>query len=231
MLWWDLDNSVKKSGQKFLQNYVRDWLCLTENKELQVCAAKNISTSYWIMPCNKWCKQMFGVYFILGKKKVFSSIKIKTLLSCRYTKYTKLLCCTCWTHTCTGSHSHGDRCHIHWSGGQPFTAPPGTGMAPCSRAPQPWLQLSVHQSLSSENWTTNLQVTGRPTLASEPRPPTAEAVSLGLGIVLFCFPKMGTFSSNCKLSCKNCEILRNKVWHQYNIQITRNSNKKALFFF
>ena len=45
---------------------------------------------------------------------------------------------------------------IHWSGGQPITAPGGT--VPCSRAPRPWrggglppLQLSVHQSLSGES--------------------------------------------------------------------------------
>ena len=95
------------------------------------------------------------------------------LLSCRWRKYTKFLfriepfqVGTCWTHTCTGSHTHGDRCHIHRSGGQPFTAPGEHGCTvPCSRAPRlrqgglSPIQLSVHQSFEQWEWESNRPIT------------------------------------------------------------------------
>ena len=62
------------------------------------------------------------------------------------------------THAHAQGHTLMETDAIHWSGGQPFTAPgEHRSTVPCSRAPWPGqggglppLQLSVHQSLSSE---------------------------------------------------------------------------------
>jgi len=84
-------------------------------------------------------------------------------------------------HTHAQGHTLIETDAVHWSGGQPITAPgEHGGTVPCSRAPRPWqggglppLQLSVHQSLSGEsgNVTANLPIIRQPTVTTEPRPP------------------------------------------------------------
>ena len=107
-------------------------------------------------------------------------IKIKiTLLSCHTKSLLRIWPIqvgTCWTHTCTGSHTHGDRCHTLERWAANHSAGEHGGMVPCSRAPLPWqggglppLQLSVHQSfLSCESGTraADLPVIGRPNLTN-----------------------------------------------------------------
>ena len=62
---------------------------------------------------------------------------------------------------------------VHWSGGQPFTGSLAQGHLGCGEEVDRHPSSCQFQSLSSEsgNRTANLQVIGRHTLTTEPRPP------------------------------------------------------------
>ena len=160
-------------------------------------------TAWPLIFCHLKCSFLHSQNHLRLRSYLISCIHMKFVL-----RFWHLLTCTC-----TWSHTLRDRCCTleRWTAIHRGAWAYGALL----KGPQPWqggelppLQLSVHQSfLSGEsgNRTANLQVIGRPTLTTQPRPPIRLIVKgpeLGVKIFinfeeLYCPHFLGLFSLIC----------------------------------